>query len=92
MPRFFIEVPHAADPEACLHAIKVLQESGSHFLTHADYGCKDGDHTARIIIEVDTKKEALMIVPRAYRTNTKVIQLNTFSVEEIDELLGHHPG
>ncbi len=90
MPRFYIEVPHEAEKVACLRAIKVLQETGSHFLTNADYGCKDGDHTARIVVELDSKKEALMIVPSAYRRKAKVVQLNSFSVEEIDELLRHH--
>ena len=90
MPRFYIEIPHEAEKVACLRAVKVLQETGSHFLTHADYGCKDGDHAARIVVEVDSKNEALMIVPSAYRPKAKVVQLNSFSVEEIDELLRHH--
>ncbi len=90
MPRFYIEIPHEAEKVACLRAIKVLQETGSHFLTNADYGCKDGDHAARIVVEVDSKNEALMIVPSAYRPKAKVVQLNSFSVEEIDELLRHH--
>jgi len=90
MPRFYIEIPHEAEKVACLRAIKVLQETGSHFLTNADYGCKDGDHAARIVVEVDTKNEALMIVPSVYRRKAKVVQLNSFSVAEIDELLRHH--
>ena len=90
MPRFYIEIPHEAEKVACLRAIKVLQETGSHFLTNADYGCKDGDHAARLIVEEDSKNEALMLVPSAYRPKAKVVQLNSFSVEEIDELLRHH--
>ncbi len=90
MPRFYIEIPHEEEKTACLRAIKVLHETGSHFLTHADYGCKDGDHMARIIVEVDSKNEAQMIVPRAYRMKAKVVQLNSFSAEEIDELLRFH--
>ena len=39
MPRFLIEVEHDATPAACIHAIEVLLRSGSHFLTHADWGC-----------------------------------------------------
>ena len=76
MPRFYIEIPHEPEKVSCLRAIKVLQETGSHFLTHADYGCKDGDHTARIVVEVDSKNEAQMIVPSAYRSKAKVVQLN----------------
>ena len=90
MPKFYIEIPHEEEKVACLRAIKVLQETGSHFITNAAYGCTDGDHTARLIIELDSKKDALMVVPRAYRDQARVIELNSFSVEEIKRLLEHH--
>jgi hypothetical protein len=90
MSRFFIEIPHEEEKSACLRAVKVLQDTGSHFLTHADYGCMDGVHKAWIIVEVDSKNEAHMIVPRAYRDKAKIVKLNQFSVEEIDKLLDHH--
>jgi hypothetical protein len=92
MSRFYIEIPHEEEKAACLRAVKILQETGSHFLTHADYGCMDGDHTARIIVELDNKNEALNVVPRAYRDKTKIVELSSFSAEEIDNLLKHHTG
>jgi hypothetical protein len=92
MPRFYIEIPHEEEKIACLKAIKILQETGSHFLTNAEYGCLDGDHTARIVVEVDNKEDAMMIVPRAYRPNAKVIRLSRFSAEEVDKMLKHHGG
>ena len=90
MPKFYIEIPHEEEKVACLRAVKVLQETGSHFLIRAEYGCMDGDHTARMIIELDDKNEALMVIPRAYRDQAKIVELNSFSVEEIDRLLEHH--
>jgi hypothetical protein len=48
MPRFLIDVPHESDVVSCARASKVLLESGSHFLTHADFGCTDGVHKAWI--------------------------------------------
>lgn len=90
MPRFFIEIPHEEEEVACLRAVKVLQETGSHFLTNADYGCKDGVHKAWIIVEVDSKQDAENIIPRAYKMKSKVVQLNSFSVEEVNELLKFH--
>jgi len=92
MPKFFIEIPHEKEEIACLRAIKVLQETGSHFLTHADYGCKDGEHKAWIIVEANNKQEAENIIPRAYKMKSKVVQLNTFSAEEVEELLKFHQG
>ena len=90
MARFLIEVPHESEKIACARAIQVLQKTGSHFLTHADYGCLDGQHKAWMIVEVESKKAAQAILPPAYRSQAMIVQLNKFSVEEIDEMLTHH--
>lgn len=92
MPRFLIEVPHEEDPSACLRAIQVFLRSGSHFLTKAEWGCKDGEHKAWIIVDVATKDEARMIIPPVYRSQATVVQLNLFTLEEVDNLLGYHTG
>jgi hypothetical protein len=92
MPKFLIEVPHEAETVACAHVVKVFLESGSHFLTHADWGCKDGDHRAWIAVDVDSKDQARAILPPAYRQQAKIVQLNRFTIEEIDELLRYHRG
>ena len=42
--RFLIEVPHDSDRKACTEAVRIFLRTGSHFLTHADWGCKDDDH------------------------------------------------
>lgn len=91
MARFLIEVPHEAKKKECLLAVKVLLSSGSHYLTNAEFGCLDGEHKAWIIIETDTKEDALFIVPPAYRSRAKIVKLNRFSMDEIDELLRQHP-
>jgi hypothetical protein len=90
MPKFFIEIPHGEDKVDCLKAIKILQESGSHFLTNAEYGCIDGDHTARLFIEVEKKLDAKNVVPPAYRRDAKVVEMKRFSVEKVNEMLKRH--
>ncbi len=90
MARFFIEVPHEEERVACARAIQTLQKTGSHFLTHADYGCLDGVHKAWIIVEVENKEIARAILPTEYRFQAKIVQLNKFSLEEIDEIVNHH--
>lgn len=92
MPRFLIEVPHEAEESACIKAIRTFLRTGSHFLTNADWGCKDGEHKAWIIIDVETKNEAAMIVPHSYRPGSKVTQLNHFSLQEVGELRDYHQG
>lgn len=90
MPRFLIEVPHEAESVACARAAKLLLETGSHFLTHADFGCTDGDHRAWIIVDTETKDQARRMLPPLLRTSAKIVGLNKFSLEELDELLKHH--
>jgi hypothetical protein len=92
MPKFLIEVPHEAEEKACALAVKVFLETGSHFLSNADWGCLDDVHKAWIIVELEDKREARQIVPPAYRPNATIVQLNKFTLEEIDELLTHHQG
>ncbi len=92
MARFLIEVPHEAEQVACARAIRILFATGSHYLTHADFGCKDGEHKGWIIVEVDSKEEARSILPPYYRSQAKIVKLNKFTLEEIDDLLRHHKG
>ncbi|MFI5177074.1 MAG: hypothetical protein ACHQO8_00835 [Vicinamibacterales bacterium] len=90
MPKFLIEVPHDANIQACLHVAQVFLSSGSHFLTHADWGCADGQHSAWLIVDVDSKDEARAIVPVAFRDQAKVVGLNKFSLEQIASMMGRH--
>ena len=92
MPRFLIEVPHEAEKIACARAVRLLLQTGSHYLTHADFGCRDGDHHGWIIVEVENKVEARNTLPPAYRAQARIVGLNKFSLEEIDELLKQHGG
>ena len=90
MARFLIEVPHEAESVACARVVEIFLKSGSHFLTHADWGCMDSEHKAWIIAEVDSKEEARSILPPALRSQAKIVQLNYFTLEEIDTILSHH--
>jgi hypothetical protein len=92
MPKFLIEVPHESEVVACARAIKVLLETGSHFLTHADFGCHDGIHKAWIVVDVDSKDEALHILPLGYRRQATIVELCKFSLEELDDLIKRHEG
>jgi hypothetical protein len=90
MARFLVEVPHEEETIACAKALKILLETGSHFLTNADWGCLDGDHRGWITVEMGSRDEALAILPVAYRAQAKVIQLNKFSVKDLDDIIRHH--
>lgn len=90
MGRFLIEVPHEAEKVACARIVKIFLQTGSHFLTHCDWGCKDGEHKAWIIVDVPSKEDARYILPPAFRSQAKIVSLCKFTIEEMDEILRHH--
>jgi hypothetical protein len=90
MPRFFIEVSHGETQLACAQAVDSFFKTGSHFFTHADWGCYDGVHKGWIIVEVDSRKDAEAIVPPIFRSHAKIVQLNAFSQEQIEDIIRHH--
>jgi len=90
MARFLIEVPHEPEVLACAQAVEIFLRTGSHFLTHADWGCMDGDHKAWLIVEVDSKDEARCIIPPALGTQARIVRLNAFTLEQIEEIRRQH--
>ncbi len=87
--RFLIELPHEATFLECARAVETVLKWGSHFLTQADWGCRDGDHKAWLIVEVESREEARAIVPPAFRSQAKIVQLNSFTLDEIENMLRH---
>ncbi len=90
MARFLVEVPHEAEKVACARAAQILLTTGSHWLTNADFGCLDGEHKAWLIAEGKSKEEIRSIVPPGYRSQAKIVKLNRFTLEEIEEITRHH--
>ena len=90
MPRFLVEVPHEEEMVSCARAIVILLETGSHFLTHAEFGCEDGVHKAWIIVERESKAEARNMLPPVYRRSATVVQLCKFGLNEMKDLISHH--
>ncbi len=87
-----IQVPHSPDVLACAHVVRVFLTSGSHFLTNAEWGCMDGDHTAYLIVEIDSKDDARALVPAAFRADARVSRLTHFKLEQIDKTIRQHGG
>lgn len=90
MSHYLIEVPHAENKTACLHAIKVFLDSGSHFLANADWGCADGEHKAWMVVDVDEKSQALQIVPPLYRNRAKITRLEKYNRQKLEKNLKYH--
>ena len=90
MERYLIEVPHEAEHQACARVVQIFLATGSHVLTHADWGCLDGVHSAWLIVEADSKDEARRLLPPMLRPQARIVQLNTFTIEEIEGILKDH--
>jgi hypothetical protein len=92
MARFLIEVPHENRKEACDFAVRVFLETGSHFMTNADWGCGDDVHKAWFVVEVDDRQQALAILPPIFRQAASVVALQRFTMEDLDATRGQHQG
>ena len=78
MDRYLIISPHTE--EDCTKIITQVVAMG--YITHFDWGCKDGDHTAWAIIEADNKAEALLTVPSSHRPRARAVKLVKFSPKD----------
>ena len=83
MAKYLIEIPHSENTAECKNVIKLFVESGSHLLANAYWGCKSGQHKSWFISEFENKEEALRIVPPFLRHAANIIELVTFSKEDI---------
>ena len=73
-------------------AVRAFLETGSHFVTGADWGCSDGEHKAWMIVDVGSKDEALSILPPLFRNSAKVTSLERFTFDRRGDIIGAHPG
>ena len=48
-----------------------------------DWGCEAGVHCGWIIVELDSRDEALRVVPLELRQQARITELNRFSKEQI---------
>lgn len=92
MPRFLIEVPHENSKDACKRAVQIFHQTGSHFMTNADWGCADNEHKAWFVVELEDKEQARSILPSNFRQEAKIIELHKLSPEAFDEVVDLHSG
>jgi hypothetical protein len=79
MPKYLVVSNHKGQD-----CIKALQETlAIGYLTHFEWGCKDGVHTGWAILEAENKAEAIMSVPTFLRPDASVIMLTRFDPEKV---------
>lgn len=81
MAKYIIEDTH--ETEDCLRLLDAFLHAGAHYLTNAEWGCEDGDHTAWILVEAESDEEARNMVPPVIRNRARLVRLNRFTPEQI---------
>ena len=86
MPKYLIEVKHGEGHDDCVRALQAIEQYGSHYLTHAEWGCKDGIHCAWLIADLESRQQAMQMVPADFRKDSRIVQLNRFTKQDIASL------
>lgn len=84
MERYLIETPHTH--ENCLALVDAVQAQG--YLHNFDWGCEAGVHNGWVIIEAENEAQARLCVPPLVRGQSRVVRLNKFSAEDVNQLHG----
>lgn len=79
MNRYLVIAPHTV--EDCAKSIQQVEAAG--YITHFDWGCKDGEHTGWVVIEAENANEALLVVPSFDRPKARAIKLTKFGPKDI---------
>ena len=84
MPRYLIELTHGSDHEVCVRALQTINRFGGHLFMKAEWGCKCGVHKGWLMVDLDDRDAAVQMVPPEFRADAEVIELNTFTKEEVE--------
>ena len=76
----FLVISNHSGPD-CVRALKETLAIG--YLTHFDWGCKDGAHTGWAVLEAENKAQAMMSVPTFLRDQATVVQLSQFHADQV---------
>lgn len=79
MEKYLVESPHTT--EDCGKVLKQIGAAG--YLTHIDWGCKDGVHCGWVVLEAESPAQAMMVVPTLAREKARVVRLNKFNAEDV---------
>ena len=95
MPRFMVESSHEredpSEPESvCLRAFEEAVAQGSHYLTHAEFGCEDGVHKSWVFVDAEDKEDARRMVPPLARATAVIVRVRQITPDDFRKL--HTPG
>lgn len=79
MNKYLIEVSQSSYKSSARRASYIFNRTGSHFITHAEWGFRDGEYKAWFVAETENKMEAMRILPSAYRQSANIILIKKFT-------------
>ena len=85
MNKYIIEVSQSSYELSNRQAAYIFNRTGSHFITHAEWGFRDGKYKAWLVAETENKMEAMRILPSAYRQYANIILIKKFSQNSTNE-------
>lgn len=84
---YFMSVPHTqAD---CMKSIDEFSGKAGKLLSHTEWGCMEGDHTAYCFVEAKSADEAKNQLPESVRSKAKIVKVTKFTPKQIAEM--HKP-
>jgi hypothetical protein len=87
MEKYLIEIKNGGDKASCLRSIQSFLSSRTHFVSSVEWGCLEGEHKAWLIIKTSNPKDALRIIPAAYRQHARITKLHKFKSKDIDQVI-----
>jgi hypothetical protein len=87
MQSYLIQLTHEDEHSACVRALHAVEQYGSHLITHAHWGCKDGVHTGWMIAELLSRDDALLMVPPEFRSEATVTEVERMTGADIAALV-----
>jgi hypothetical protein len=67
-----------------------LKAKGNDILTNTYWGCGTGNHTAYIIVQADNEAAALNMLPSSVKDNAKIVQVEKYTVDQIEAMHKEH--
>ncbi|MDF1576131.1 MAG: hypothetical protein P1P86_13165 [Bacteroidales bacterium] len=76
---------NGGDQSSCLRSIHSFLSTRTHYVSSAEWGCREGENKAWLIIKTTNSNDAMRIIPAAYRQYAKITRLHKFKEKEIDD-------
>jgi hypothetical protein len=80
---FFVQIPHTK--EQCMQSLDEMKSKGE-LLSHFEYGCVSGDHTAYGFVKGKSVDDVKQMLPKAGLASAKIVKVKKFTPGEIESM------